>query len=75
VVAVPTPINEHKIPDLANPYSSACNIVGDQVLKKGDTIVFESTVYPGCTEEDCVPVMEKESGLKYPRGFFSWIFT
>jgi UDP-N-acetyl-D-galactosamine dehydrogenase len=67
VVAVPTPISENKIPDL-NPLLSACHTVG-QVLKKGDTVVFESTVYPGCTEEDCVPVMEKESGLKYQTEF------
>jgi UDP-N-acetyl-D-galactosamine dehydrogenase len=67
VVAVPTPINEHKNPDL-KPLLGACKIVGD-VLKKGDTIVFESTVYPGCTEEDCVPVMEKESGLKFRDDF------
>jgi UDP-N-acetyl-D-galactosamine dehydrogenase len=67
VVAVPTPINEHKNPDL-KPLLGACKIVGD-VLKKGDTIVFESTVYPGCTEEDCVPVMEKESGLKFLEDF------
>jgi len=47
---------------------SACNIVG-KVLKKGDIVVFESTVYPGCTEEDCVPELEKESGLKFGEGF------
>jgi UDP-N-acetyl-D-galactosamine dehydrogenase len=67
VVAVPTPINEHKNPDL-KPLLGACKIVGT-VLKKGDTVVFESTVYPGCTEEDCVPVMEKESGLKFRDDF------
>jgi UDP-N-acetyl-D-galactosamine dehydrogenase len=67
IVAVPTPINEHKNPDLT-PLLSACNIVGG-VLKRGDTVVFESTVYPGCTEEDCVPVMEKESGLKFGKDF------
>jgi UDP-N-acetyl-D-galactosamine dehydrogenase len=67
VVAVPTPINEHKNPDL-KPLIGACKIVGS-VLKKGDTVVFESTVYPGCTEEDCVPVMEKESGLKFREDF------
>ena len=67
IVAVPTPINEHKHPDL-KPLLSACNIVGS-VLKKGDIVVFESTVYPGCTEEDCVPVLEKESGLKFGEGF------
>lgn len=67
VVAVPTPINEHKNPDL-RPLLSACKIVGS-VLKNGDTVVFESTVYPGCTEEDCVPVLEKESGLKFRQDF------
>ncbi len=67
VVAVPTPINEHKNPDL-KPLISACKIVGG-VLKKNDIVVFESTVYPGCTEEDCVPVLEKESGLKFGHGF------
>lgn len=67
IVAVPTPINEHKNPDL-KPLISACKIVGG-VLKKGDIVVFESTVYPGCTEEDCVPVLEKESGLKFGEGF------
>lgn len=67
IVAVPTPINEHKNPDLA-PLLGASKIVGG-VLKKGDTVVFESTVYPGCTEEDCVPVMEKESGLKFGKDF------
>ncbi len=63
IVAVPTPIDEYKIPDL-KPLLSACKTVGN-VLKNGDTVVFESTVYPGCTEEDCVPVMEKTSGLTY----------
>ena len=67
IIAVPTPINEHKNPDL-KPLLSACKIVGS-VLKKGDVAVFESTVYPGCTEEDCVPVLEKESGLKFGEGF------
>ena len=67
VVAVPTPIDEHKNPDLF-PLLSACKIVGG-VLKKGDVVVFESTVYPGCTEEDCVPVLEKESGLKFQKDF------
>ncbi len=67
IVAVPTPINEHNQPDLV-PLLSACEIVG-QNIKKGDYIVFESTVYPGCTEEDCVPVLEKESGMKYCEDF------
>lgn len=67
VVAVPTPIDEHKNPDLI-PLLGACKTVG-KALKKGDYVVFESTVYPGCTEEDCVPVMEKESGLKFVEDF------
>ncbi|NER83746.1 MAG: nucleotide sugar dehydrogenase, partial [Leptolyngbya sp. SIO1D8] len=67
VVAVPTPIDEYRRPDL-KPLLSACRTVG-QVLKKGDYVVFESTVYPGCTEEDCVPVLEEESGLKYMKDF------
>ncbi len=67
VVAVPTPIDEHKNPDL-KPLLSACKTVGN-ILKKGDIVVFESTVYPGCTEEDCVPVMEASSGLNFPTDF------
>jgi UDP-N-acetyl-D-glucosamine/UDP-N-acetyl-D-galactosamine dehydrogenase len=62
IVAVPTPVDEHNVPDL-KPVLSASATVG-KVLKKGDYVVFESTVYPGCTEEDCVPVLEKLSGLK-----------
>lgn len=63
VVAVPTPINNHNLPDLT-PLLSATHTVG-KVLKKGDYVVFESTVYPGCTEDDCVPILEQESGLKF----------
>lgn len=63
IVAVPTPIDEAKNPDL-KPLVGASRTVG-KVLKKGDYVVFESTVYPGCTEEDCIPVMEMESGLKF----------
>jgi UDP-N-acetyl-D-galactosamine dehydrogenase len=62
IVAVPTPIDEYKQPDL-RPLISASTTLG-KVLKKGDYVVFESTVYPGCTEEDCVPILERESGLK-----------
>lgn len=62
VVAVPTPINKHNLPDLT-PLLSATRTVG-KILKKGDVVVFESTVYPGCTEEDCIPILEAESGLK-----------
>ncbi|OGX84849.1 nucleotide sugar dehydrogenase [Hymenobacter coccineus] len=67
IVAVPTPIDEHAQPDL-KPLLGASGSVG-KVLKKGDYVVFESTVYPGCTEEDCIPVMEKLSGLKFPNDF------
>jgi UDP-N-acetyl-D-galactosamine dehydrogenase len=63
IVTVPTPINEHKQPDLT-PLIKASETVG-KVLKPGDIVIYESTVYPGCTEEDCVPVLEKFSGLKY----------
>lgn len=63
IVAVPTPIDQHAQPDL-KPLLAASTTVG-KVLKKGDYVVFESTVYPGCTEEDCVPVLERESGLKF----------
>ena len=62
VIAVPTPVNEHNIPDL-NPVFKASETVG-KVLKPGDYVIYESTVYPGCTEEDCVPILEKISGLK-----------
>ena len=62
VVAVPTDIDEHKVPDL-RPLRGASRTVG-QVIKKGDYVVFESTVYPGCTEEDCLPIVEELSGLK-----------
>jgi UDP-N-acetyl-D-galactosamine dehydrogenase len=67
IVAVPTPIDEHNLPDL-RPLISASVTVG-KVLKKGDYVVYESTVYPGCTEEDCIPVLEKESGLKFKKDF------
>lgn len=67
IVAVPTPIDEHNLPDL-KPLIGASTSVG-RVLKKGDYVVYESTVYPGCTEEDCVPVLEKESGLKFRTDF------
>ena len=63
IVAVPTPIDEHNLPDMT-PVLKASETVG-KVLKKGDYVVYESTVYPGATEEDCVPVLEKHSGLKF----------
>lgn len=62
IVAVPTPVDQHNVPDL-KPVTSASKTIG-QVIKKGDYVVFESTVYPGCTEEDCLPVVEAVSGLK-----------
>ncbi len=68
IVTVPTPIDEYKRPDLA-PLISASEIVG-KALKKGDLVVYESTVYPGATEEDCVPVLEKFSGLKFNQDFY-----
>jgi UDP-N-acetyl-D-galactosamine dehydrogenase len=68
IVTVPTPIDEFNRPDL-RPVESASRTVGG-VLKKGDVVIFESTVYPGCTEEIAVPIMEEVSGLKYNRDFF-----
>src|SRR5205085_2874016 len=62
IVAVPTPVDEHNVPDL-RPVQKASETIG-KVIKKGDYVVFESTVYPGCTEEDCLPIIEKLSGLK-----------
>ncbi len=62
IVAVPTPVDEHNVPDLV-PVTRASETIG-KVVKKGDYVVFESTVYPGCTEEDCLPIIEKISGLK-----------
>ena len=67
IVAVPTPVDKHNVPDLV-PVQKASNTMG-KVVKKGDYIVFESTVYPGCTEEDCLPVIEKLSGLKVKSDF------
>lgn len=62
VVAVPTPVDEHNVPDLV-PVQKASETIG-KVIKKGDYVVFESTVYPGCTEDDCLPIIERISGLK-----------
>lgn len=67
IVAVPTPIDKHNLPDLM-PLLSATQTVG-KVLKKGDYVVYESTVYPSCTEEDCVPLLEEISGLKFQTDF------
>lgn len=68
IVTVPTPIDEFKAPDL-EPLLKASNMVS-KFLKKGDIVIYESTVYPGCTEEDCVPVLELGSGLTYNEDFF-----
>ena len=69
IVTVPTPINEHKQPNLT-PLERASDSVG-QVLKRGDIVIYESTVYPGCTEEICVPILERVSGLRFNRDFFA----
>jgi len=68
IVTVPTPVDEYRKPDL-RPLESASKTVGS-VLKKGDVVIYESTVYPGCTEEICVPILEKTSGLKFNQDFF-----
>jgi len=68
IVTVPTPIDDNKKPDLS-PLKGASRMLS-QVLKKGDVVIYESTVYPGCTEEDCVPLLEQGSGLKYNQDFF-----
>lgn len=67
IVAVPTPVNGERIPNLT-PLLRACHTLGN-VISKGCTVVFESTVYPGCTEEDCIPVIEQTSGLKAGKDF------
>ncbi|HZH65794.1 MAG TPA: nucleotide sugar dehydrogenase [Flavisolibacter sp.] len=69
VVAVPTPVDDHNVPDL-KPVKKASETIG-KVIKKGDYVVFESTVYPGCTEEDCLPIIEKISGLTHGIDFKS----
>jgi UDP-N-acetyl-D-galactosamine dehydrogenase len=68
IVTVPTPVDQSKKPDL-RPLESASKAVGN-VLKKGDIVIYESTVYPGCTEEVCVPILEKTSGLQFNKDFF-----
>ena len=68
IVTVPTPITQFKTPDLTY-LTSASKMIGS-LLNSGDIVVYESTVYPGCTEEDCVPVLEQESGLKFNRDFY-----
>ena len=68
IVTVPTPINQFKSPDLA-PLLKASEMIG-KVMKNGALVIYESTVYPGCTEEDCVPVLEKNSGLQFNKNFY-----
>ena len=69
IVTVPTPIDQYNRPDL-RPLTGASESVG-KVLKKGDIVIYESTVYPGCTEEVCIPILERVSGLKFNRDFFA----
>lgn len=69
IVTVPTPIDGHKRPDLI-PLQRASEMLGS-VVKKGDVVIYESTVYPGCTEEDCVPIIERASGLRFNTDFFA----
>ncbi|MDR3448858.1 MAG: Vi polysaccharide biosynthesis UDP-N-acetylglucosamine C-6 dehydrogenase TviB [Alphaproteobacteria bacterium] len=69
IVTVPTPIDQHKRPDLT-PLIRASQFIG-KVIKRGDVVVYESTVYPGATEEDCVPIIEQASGLKFNQDFFA----
>lgn len=68
IVTVPTPIDRHNSPDLS-PLKNASEMLG-AVIKQGDIVIYESTVYPGCTEEECVPVLEKFSGMVFNRDFF-----
>ncbi|MGE8431908.1 nucleotide sugar dehydrogenase [Chryseobacterium joostei] len=68
IITVPTPIDKYNAPDLG-PLISASKMLGE-ILKVGDIVIYESTVFPGCTEEECVPVLEKYSGLKYNKDFF-----
>lgn len=68
IVAVPTPVDEHKRPDL-RPLLEATRLVGG-ALRPGDLVIYESTVYPGCTEEDCIPVLEETSGLQLNADLF-----
>lgn len=69
IVTVPTPIDQFKAPDL-KPLIKASEMLG-AIIKSGDIVIYESTVYPGCTEEDCVPVLEKTSGLKFNKDFYA----
>lgn len=71
IITVPTPIDKFNKPDLT-PLKKASQSVGS-VLKKGDIVIYESTVYPGCTEEECVPILEQTSGLRFNQDFFAGI--
>jgi len=68
IVTVPTPVNQNKLPDLSF-VLAATKMIGN-LIKPGDIVIYESTVYPGCTENDCVPLLETTSGLKYNTDFF-----
>ena len=68
IITVPTPINEFKQPDLS--YLKSASKTAGEYLKKGNIVIYESTVYPGCTEEDCVPILELQSGLKFNQDFY-----
>ena len=68
IVTVPTPVDQHKLPDLS--YVLAATKMVGKLIKTGDIVIYESTVYPGCTENDCVPLLETTSGLKYNTDFF-----
>ena len=68
IICVPTPINKYKKPDL-NPLKKSSKLIG-RILKKNDVVVYESTVYPGCTEEICIPILEKYSNLKINKDFY-----
>jgi UDP-N-acetyl-D-glucosamine/UDP-N-acetyl-D-galactosamine dehydrogenase len=68
IIAVPTPVDKYKNPDLTPLYKASETVA--KVIKKGDIVVYESTVYPGATEDDCIPIIEKISGLKFNKDFF-----
>ena len=68
IITVPTPINKYKSPDLSL-LINASKMIG-KYINKGDIVIYESTVYPGCTEDDCVPILERSSGLKFNTDFF-----
>ena len=71
IITVPTPIDKDNNPDISL-LLNASKMIG-RLLSKGDIVIYESTVYPGCTEEDCVPVLESSSNMKYNKDFFLWI--